>query len=176
MPAVSSTASRPGGTGLRLRRALRERRRLPFARAARRSQFPCQALVLALQALATAFRLLKLPTQSIDLSIQIRQRRGLLRLRRIGVIAHAPLKPESPRLYKRDPLTNYAGTYFSDPDVALAVGCAERAPRQPAPACRIHGRLHAGARQFDTRGAALRSRLNRTHTCALGVRALMPGA
>jgi hypothetical protein len=62
------------------------------------------------QPLAEALRFLELATRAVDLSIEIRQRGRLVRLRGFGVVfAHAPVMPESVREYKWEParLTSY---------------------------------------------------------------------
>src|SRR5205823_5876266 len=100
-PAASRLGMGPG-------RTLRERRCLSLPGAANRVQLFLQSLVFAFQPLAGALRFLELSTQAIELSIEIAQGGSFLRRRRVAVlVTHAPVMPESPPAYKRDPLTSY---------------------------------------------------------------------
>ena len=106
MATVASTGATTGWPRIWFRRALRERRRLPLAGAPRGRELFLQPLVLTLQPLARLLRFLELPTQTIDFSIKVFERRGLW-LGRLASVGHAPVMPESLLEYKRNPLTSY---------------------------------------------------------------------
>jgi hypothetical protein len=106
MATVAPTSSTAGRSRMQLRHSLRERRRLPLARAPRGGEFFLQPLVLTLQPLAHLLRFLELPPQAIEFSIEVLERWWVW-LRRLVGVGHAPVMPESPLQYKRDPLTSY---------------------------------------------------------------------
>jgi len=94
-----------------LRRALRERRRLPRTRAARGFQFVFQPRVLTFEPRplafgASAFRFLsfEFATQPRILSPQFVNR---IAGRLLGAPAHAPVMPEFRSQYKSDAVTKY---------------------------------------------------------------------
>src|SRR4029453_2157413 len=65
-----------------------------------------QSLVFTLQPFASLLRFLELPPQAIEFSIEILERWWVW-LGRLTVVGHAPVMPESPLQYKRDPLISY---------------------------------------------------------------------
>jgi hypothetical protein len=106
MATVAPTGSSSGWPRMWLRGPLRERRRLPPACAPRGGELSLQSLVFTLQSFASLLRFLELPPQTIEFSIEIRERWWVW-LGTLTVVGHALVMPESPLQYKRDPLTNY---------------------------------------------------------------------
>jgi hypothetical protein len=100
LPAIGRAGLAPRAPRPALRRALRERRRLPGPRASRRLQRFFQTGILPLESSAFALRPFEIAPKLLVLAAQFPVRLGGSRRNITTVGAHAPLMPESERQYK----------------------------------------------------------------------------
>ena len=100
LPPIGLARLAPRAPRPALRCALRERRRLPSLRAARRLQFFFQPGILSLEFSAFALRPFEIAPELLVLVAQCLDRLGGARRNLTTVGAHAPLMPESQRQYK----------------------------------------------------------------------------